>query len=385
MATATYLQATITVQVIIDAVAKDAVTPFYSNGGNQSLLIDYCNRVHMQVMRYARFMWDLSAVKRFITIPGQTDYWLSTTGSAPAGSVDTALNLTDIHQIKEGTVYNRTNYRELNRVFEEPALVGLALPDVSARISVPTMWRESPDTPSILNIYPAPDNAGNTSYTPQPEPPYCTTVTSGALSARTYFVRTTFVDAAGNESTPNSTAAEIYVPANKLVKVISPTIAIPASATGISYSQWKVYIGTTLGAETVQNSATAINIGTNFTEDVTGITSTGAAWPTTNNLEELGGYIIEFRYWKQRIVLTAVGDILQVPDVYKDIIIAGVNEYLANWLVETEGQAYSALREEWKARYRNGLTEIIKDFNLFPKGADFIGPDRATTSRLDIY
>lgn len=371
-----FLQATTTVQTVIDSAAKDAVMPFFSNGGNQTMLIDYVNRVQQQMNRFARWQWQLSPVKRFITQLGQTDYWLGTAGSNPAGSVDTNLNITDLNQIKEGTVYDRTNYRELQRVVEQPTLVGLSYPDVSSRPSHPRMWRESPDTPYIMNLYPAPDVQNLGGWPPRPEPAYCTSVAGGALSARIYYIFITFMDAQGHESSGSAYETKIYVPASKLLKVWSPTIAIPASADGTAYSQWRIYASTTSMAETVQNSGTAINIGTNFTESVGGLDTTGASVPTANNIEPINGYIIEFRYWKQRVTIAATTDVLSVPDIYIDILTAGVNEFVANYMVETDSR-YSELREEWKSRYRAGLTEIIKDFNLFPKGNDFIGPDRA--------
>ena len=371
-----WLAATTTVNSILTTTMRETHPPFFSSGGNQTLLIEFVDRVQQEISRFSRWDWQLSAVKRFITIAGQTDYWLGTSGSNPAGTVDTALNLTDIHQIKEGTVYDRTNHRELKRVLEVPALRKLNYDDAAARQGLPKLWRESSDTPNVMNLYPAPDYRTSSLYRPIPDSPYCSTSSGGALADRTYFVRITYVDAAGNESSPCINSTRIFVPASSYLKVWSPDTTISKSASGVSYSQWKVYVSTTENEETIQNGGSAINIDTHYTESGSGITTTGAAWPTENNLEPLYGYIIEFRYWKQRSILSDTSHILQIPDIYKDIVVAGVNFYILRFLTWSEPQ-WGVLRNDWERTYRQGIQNIIKDFNLFPKDGNFIAPDKA--------
>ena len=83
-------------------------------------------------------------------------------------------------------------------------------------------------------------------------------------------------------------------------------------------------------------------------------------------------YIIGFRYYRQRQIVTSLADVVQIPDVYKDILIAGVN-----WL----GTRYLRLHQEssmWQAEFMDGLRQMIKDRNLIPRENDFVRPDVTT-------
>ncbi len=122
------------------------------------------------------------------------------------------------------------------------------------------------------------------------------------------------------------------------------------------------------GTETLQN-VTPIAIGTDFIEPTSGLTTTGRVPPIVNTLQPVGAYIIRFKYFKNRLNLTDPNDFLQVPDDYKDVVISGVNSYAFKLLgKDQEAQASYQL-------YRQGLTEMIWDKNLFPEGVNFIRPD----------
>lgn len=81
-----------------------------------------------------------------------------------------------------------------------------------------------------------------------------------------------------------------------------------------------------------------------------------------------GVYSIEFRYYKTRTAISALGTTLLIPDDYKDIVVAGVN-YLAALFLKKFDEA-----QVWKTEYENGKREMIRDANLFPR-EDFIRPD----------
>jgi hypothetical protein len=111
-----------------------------------------------------------------------------------------------------------------------------------------------------------------------PAAPTLGTTSGGTLGATTYFVKVTYVSAAGAVSPPAgetlpSAEASQAVSLNNLLIVTSP-----GAATGASF--YNVYVSTTTGTETKQN-ATPIALGVNWTEPASGLIS-GAALPTRN-------------------------------------------------------------------------------------------------------
>ena len=111
-----------------------------------------------------------------------------------------------------------------------------------------------------------------------PGPATLSSVAGGTLAATTYYVKTTFVTAQGQETLP-SAEQSIAVVADDLLTVVN------ASATGTQAATWNLYVGTTSGGETLQ--ASGLVLGATWTEPTTGITTTGNTYPTTQN-----GYII---------------------------------------------------------------------------------------------
>lgn len=103
-------------------------------------------------------------------------------------------------------------------------------------------------------------------------------VAGGSLAATTYYVKTTFTTAEGQETLP-SAEQSIAVAADDLLTVVN------ASATGTTAATWSVYVGTTAGGETLQ--ASGLTLGATWTEPTGGITTTGNAVPTSQ-----GGLII---------------------------------------------------------------------------------------------
>jgi len=363
--------ATTTVQNIIDGVAQD-IRNVLTSPADDVLLIDYTNRINLTLLRASRWQFLLAPVKRFITLREQTDYWLGTTGSNPAGTVDTRLNLTNLDVIKQGSVFDRSNFRPLLKTTESPLITTLAQRDATSKEARVALWRHDPDTPDIINLYPAPDNQN--SFQPEPPTPILESVTSGSLALRTYFVKTTFVDTEGNESTPSVPAAERTFAANDVALVKAPQPGITTNDKNVSYDRFNVYASTSEGSETKQ-TPTPLAITGDFTEPDTGLI-TGAALPTTNGLSTLGGYIIEFRYYEAPKQLSTVGDVIQIPDRYKDIVIAGVN-YLASQYLKRKEDAL-----EFFAVFNAGIRQMIHNKQLFPRGADYVRPDSATLGNL---
>lgn len=102
-----------------------------------------------------------------------------------------------------------------------------------------------------------------------PAAPALSSSAAGSLPATTYYVRITYMTAYGE--TPASPEANLAVAANHVLVVDSPSNL--TGATG-----WNVYVGTTSGSETLQNSS-PIAIATNWTEPTSGLVS-GVAYPT---------------------------------------------------------------------------------------------------------
>lgn len=98
----------------------------------------------------------------------------------------------------------------------------------------------------------------------------------GALGATTYYVKSTWVTANGDES-PTSTETNLAVSANNVLNVAAPSTP-PTWAVG-----WNVYVSNTAGggsgSETRQNGSTPLGTTTAWVEPVAGLAA-GAAMPT---------------------------------------------------------------------------------------------------------
>lgn len=366
------------VKDIINRVSQDIRLQLSAgqNTPGQPILIDYTNRIHKQMLRFSRWQFILSEPLTFMTVKGQTDYWLGPLGECPIGIVNTKLNLQDVDRIKKDEVRDLSNVRKLGSQGAQPIGLGLNTRAGQSRQGVPAAFWQDHNDPNILHLYPAADNSNP--FQPVPASPILTSSAGGALSARTEYYRITFVDSAGGESTGSSVSVSIYVPANMLATVVSPSLLYDFTSQGIQYGFYNVYGGPIEGGETLQN-VTPIPLGTNWTEPTSGLTTTGVSVPTMNTIAPMGGYIIQFRYYKDRVLLTTVNDFLQIPDDYEDVVVQGV--LALSWKFLEKPQQASASYDA----YKGGLTEMVWDKNLFPD-TDFVRPDPASyvnSQRID--
>lgn len=352
---------TTTYSDIATLVARDASR---SISPDHPVLLDYINRVCLELLRVSRWVFLESDPQYFITKKGVSDYWIGPTANLPVGGCDTGLNLSDVDRIKKDSVYDRSNFYRMKEVPDAPNYTTIWYQDRAPRLNLPGVYKTTYENPNLFSIYPAPMD--NNVYQPVPPPPVCTVSTSGGLGARIYYVRTTYVDSIGNESTASANSTRVSVPANKVLVVKTPEPLLQTAESGATYSSYKVYVGTVDGSETLQSGV--VNIGTDWTEPNTGLVA-GAAWPTTNSIEPMNGFLIEFSYYKTRQIATDFSQIIQIPDEYKDVVVAGVSFYVANYQKQREDA------QTWMAIYREGIKGMIRDKNLFPKGADFIRPD----------
>lgn len=374
---------TTTAQNVMDAVARDVRQQLSSTDTSvpdPTVLLDFVNRVSLDMLSTSRWMFTLAAPQAFVTQLGVNDYYVGPTGQAPAGVYDTGLNLTDFRFVKPKSVKDRSNFRTLGHADESPLTAKLAFTDRQSRIGRPALWRQDATNPNIISLYPAPDNQNT--YSPQPQPPILGVVPGGALSDRIYFVTVTFVDSLGNESTAPY-ASSIYVPANFLLQVFPPQEPELAGTSGIKYNRYNVYASSAGTNEknilfygNLIQQATLIDNHYPWFETGAGLATVGAVPPGTNNVQPLNGYVIEFRYHRQRAQLTDPSQVLQIPDDYKHTVIAGVDALTFQYLTRPQEaiQKYQM--------YKEGLQQIVRDLNFISKGGEYIRPDGATIGQF---
>ncbi len=368
---------------VINGVSQDVRNQLSAQVGTsgQPVLIDYTNRIHRQILRFSRWPFLKSEPLYFLTQLGQSSYWVGPTGTGPSGTVETNLNLSDVYQFKKDSVMDLSNQQALKWLFTSPQGPNLIDRTGAGRPGLPAVFVQNLNDPNILQIFPPPNNQNNTQ--PAPQVPIVQSTVSGALAARTYLLKITFVDSLGGESTSTTTGAPLFISANSLAVVKSPALGffgvLPdgTSVSGVQYNRYNVYavqatlvngIPTNEGTETKQNSV-PISFGTDWTEPGTGLLTSGASVPRVNTLQPVGAYVIKFEYYKNRIKLVTADQFLQIPEDYLDIVIAGVTAHAMKLM----GKA-----EEAQLNYqlfKAGLTEMIQDKNQFPEGVEFVRPD----------
>jgi hypothetical protein len=126
----------------------------------------------------------------------------------------------------------------------------------------------------------------NTPYLAASAAPTLSQTTSGGLSPATLYVKITYVNAFGQETGP-SPESSLAVLQNNVLVVASP--AAQGSGPGAA-TDYNVYVGTSAGTETLQNTTSTTNpvpvpvaIGTNWTEPTSGLLAIGASVPSSNN------------------------------------------------------------------------------------------------------
>lgn len=354
---------------IINAVIQDAQIL----ATNRNAILDYVDRVSQRILRDTQWCFLRSQPQRFITQPGATDYYLGNL-AAPAGSIPTGLDLLDVWSVWSESVFDRTHNVQLN-MNSASAMnsVNLSFKDGSWRPGPPRTFKYEIINPNVLSLYPIPDNQNI--YQPVPVSPICSPATQGSVASRVYYVYATYVDDQGNESSGSVVPSVIYLPTSTTLVASSPLPEV-ASAAQINYSKWNCYAGLTPTSATLQN-ASPIAIGSPYAETTAGLHTSTATLPTVNNLDPMLGYVIEFRYYRQRQPINSIVDILQIPDYYRDVVIAGCNYYYNLYINNKEVQSLDKAAI-WKQEWLEGIKQIRKDLNISFRNTDFISPDPAT-------
>src|SRR6185437_7119219 len=116
------------VQDVINRVSQDIRKQLSATDttlGQPTILIDYTNRIQLQILRFSRWEFLRSETLYFMTVFGQTDYWIGPTAQLPVGMVNTALNLTDVDYIQQDQVRDYSNNRLIT--FQGAQPLGYAL------------------------------------------------------------------------------------------------------------------------------------------------------------------------------------------------------------------------------------------------------------------
>jgi len=144
---------TSTVQSIINRVAQDLRFQLASTGQDATILIDYADRRHKEILRRTHWASLLSPVQAFTTVAGFADYYIGPQVVEPQGTKHANLLIDDMQSFKRGSMVDVTNKAPLfptaetplSRLFETPGR--------------PKLFRLDPVTPDILTLYPTPDQA----------------------------------------------------------------------------------------------------------------------------------------------------------------------------------------------------------------------------------
>lgn len=310
-----------TVQIIINGCSQD-IRRILDSGSttDQVALIDYTNRIQLQLLREARWRFLLSGVLQFETVAGVTDYWIGATGQAPSttytlsacapnpnGDNSTIYTGTALQTLQEGQEVvvsgftNAVNNGSFIVEFSNSTTALLNNPDGISETHAATLQIQIPDTGlNITNL--------------------------GVVKPGTVFDRTNG-------------------------KRLYPTDEAP------------------LGPNFQGNA-----LPSNYRNDQN-TPSIFAIYPPP----KASGYVIEFRYFFAKPQLALLTDTLLIPDDYLDVVIAGVNWFANLYLRENYQDA-----QIWQTIYQQGITGMKRDHNLFPRGQEFIGQDMASQPRTVI-
>jgi len=362
---------------IIDACIQDS----QRMTTNRDAMLDWVNRVQQRILRESQWQFLLSETQRYITQPGALKYWIGN-GNAPAGTVDTGLQLNDVWSIPNDRVFDGSNWRQLQpdekKVLNSPAY---SYQDTSPRYDRPRSFLYEITNPGVMGIFPAPDNQNI--YKPVPLPPHATLIAGGSLPNRTYYLGATFVDSEGNEGTLSTQPTIVFIPAGYLLVAAQPLPEV-SSAAKVNYNQWNLYVSSVSPTNMLKQNSVPLT-GT-FTEPTSGLIG-GVLAPGSSNLSPLYGYVIEFRYYKQRQIIRTVADILQIPDIYKDVVISGVNSFVSMYTGASKGELDMERAAMWKTEFLQGIVQIRRDLNVNFRKTDFITPDSTSQyqygNRLD--
>lgn len=108
----------------------------------------------------------------------------------------------------------------------------------------------------------------------------------------------------------------------------------------------------------------------------TAVTAIPVTPPQTSTIAPIQGYVISFHYQKKHIQIADSSDVLQIPDDYSDVVIAGVN-YYAN-LYTSKSDDLGVKVAVWKKEFLDGMAQMRRDLRINFRNTDYIMPDPST-------
>lgn len=125
---------------------------------DKAILIDYTNRISLDLLRHSRYTFLVSAPVSFTTVatpagvtPFSNQYWVGPTGAAPFGTIDTGLNLIDFDSVKRDTIIDYSNFKRLAVTELQPVSAEFTLP------AKPRLWQNLSSNSNVITLWPPPD------------------------------------------------------------------------------------------------------------------------------------------------------------------------------------------------------------------------------------
>jgi hypothetical protein len=158
-----------TVGTVISCASQESRGVLNPNAGatqavDSQILIDYTNRISLDLLRHSRYQFLVSAPVSFTTVASQSggvlnnQYWVGPAGAAPPGIIDTGLNLIDFDIVKRDTVIDYTNFKRLAVSELQPVSAEFTIP------AKPRIWQNLSSNPQVIAIWPPPNGAYQISF-----------------------------------------------------------------------------------------------------------------------------------------------------------------------------------------------------------------------------
>ena len=186
-------------------------------------------------------------------------------------TVKTYLNLTGTAQDAALSLWVNAASAAAQRFCANPFVIETIFDQYwPTRDGAPWTVRNRPDA-LLMSRRPV-TNAPSPSLTRPPAVATVAAASGGALAARAYYIRLSYVTAYGE--TAAGVEQRFPIAASNLAAIAAPAADHYAIATG-----WNVYAGTVSGSETLQN-ASPLALTASWTEPSTGLTAAGASLPS---------------------------------------------------------------------------------------------------------
>lgn len=304
--------------------------------------VDWIDRVHQRILRHSRWRFQQTQVEaqQFYTTAGQVAYFLGS-GTLPGSASITNVAIDATQNPPVATITAANNYVVGNG--QTVVITGLT------HTVLNNTW-------SLVQAFPG-------SFTFQ-------------MPAGT----------AGVASTPDTGTANTVFNTNlalaDLDLIVDGTVLL-RGIPGIPQGSVSQTVSNLAGGGLISTGGLGLYRVTTVPFDISGVWSLPsppkAFLIRSNNVMELypppdNKYTVEFQYQASRAGITNFNSVLQVPDYYRAVVVAGVNELAAAYLAkDPSGARFAQEVVYWHDAFEDGLRSMIRDKQLFPR-VSFIAP-----------